>query len=88
MKIDKKYLVTAVAILLALLTAGIIQLSPPETPKDAPRYYYRNNFLTLDLLGRAAYNKQDQAMVYLLENLSLYRRNEEIKLWLKWSMSK
>ena len=88
MKIDKKYLVSAIVILLALLTAGIIQLSPPETPPDAPQFYFRNSFLALDLLGRATYNKEDEAMEYLLKNLSMYNRNEEISLWLKWSAGK
>lgn len=88
MKIDKKYLISAIVILLALFTAGIVQLSPPETPKDAPQFYFRNSFLALDLLEKATYNKEDEAMIYLLKNLSLYDRTEEIELWQKWGQSK
>ena len=84
MTIDKKYFTFAVLILLALLTAGIIQLSPPETPPDAPKFYFRNTLLTFDLYEKAVYLNVEDAFRYLYMELSTSNRTEELELWLKY----
>ena len=83
MNIDKKYFTFAVLILLALLTAGIIQLSPPETPPKAPQFYSRNVLLPLDLYEKAVFQNVEGAFEYLRKFLSMYNRTDELELWLK-----
>ena len=81
---DKKTFTAGLLIFLALLIAGIIQLSPPETPKSAPDHYFRNVLLALDLLEESTYRKVPNAKPMLMENLRFWKRDYEAALWEKY----
>lgn len=81
---DKKTFTLALVILLSLITVGVIQLYPPETPKSAPNYYYRNMFLVLDLLEEEVCSNNPDAPVMLQEHLHKLGLEEEAELWQKY----
>ena len=84
MKFDRKYLTFSIIILLSLLIAGVIQLSPPETPESSPQYYYRNSFLTNDLICEETFTGPPEAKVWLINFFTTSKRGEEAELWRKF----
>ena len=84
MKFDRKYLTFSIIILLSLLIAGVIQLSPPETPASSPQFYYRNSFLAYDLLCEEVFTGTPETKVWLTKYFISGDRREEAELWRKF----
>ena len=80
-KIDRKYFAAALLILFLLVTAGIIQLFPPETPPDAPTHHFGNNLLILDTMEEETLKNNPEARAALIRILRGYRRNGEAAMW-------
>ncbi len=84
MKIDWKYLTFSIVILLSLVLAGVIQLSPPETPESSPQFYFRNSFLALDLLTEETFKGTPGAKTVLLDNFKITGHEKEAVFWLEY----
>ena len=81
MKIDRKYLTFSIVILLSLVIAGLIQLSPPETPESSPQFYFRNSFLSNDLICEKAFTGPAEAKYWLIDYFIFMKRRDEAAFW-------
>ena len=69
MKTDWKYFCAAIAVIMILLTVGIMQLDPPADRQEHNLYYPANSWLMLDLLCEERMNGSAEAGDMLLKYL-------------------